>query len=177
MKIDLKKLGVTKRTWGLLIVLAIIVGCYCFTGTPDTANGTPVVLKASVSSDGQASPAKPKAVEKSSVIADLPATSRDPFYAPPAFSQNIKSEVAEKPEVKPVAAMTTTMTPAKPAIKPELQGTASSDSGKAAILTLESQSRLVCIGGKIGEYTLVDVEKDCAVLTGPEGSITLWMKR
>jgi Tfp pilus assembly protein PilP len=179
MAVDLKKLAVTKQTWALLIVLVLAVIGYCFLGTTDsspTATATPVVVGVTGSKNGASI-----APAQTSVVAVQPVTTtgtvRDPFQVPPAYRQVDKSGMTETVNTRTTVATESTNNTTKPAVIPQLRGTVIGGTASAAILTLGAESRPVRVGDVIGEYRLLAVENDSAILSGPNGSITLRMRR
>ncbi|MBP2653921.1 MAG: hypothetical protein H6Q73_1490 [Firmicutes bacterium] len=173
MTVDWKRMGVTKRTWGLLVILVLVVIGYYFLGVTNSPPMAPVVVGKPANKAGeQAASAKLKAA---GLLPAAPvAANRDPFEVPPVYRQVDKESMTETVGTKPeVAAEINT----KPATMPLLQGTVLGRSSSVAILTLGAESRAVRVGQAIGDYTLVAVEADSAVVEGPGGAITLWMRR
>ena len=180
MAVDLKKVEVTQRTWILLAILGLAVASYFFLGPADSSpTAAPVAV--GIPANKTVAEVAPAQVHAVAVQPVATASMRDPFQVPAAYRQpdptnmtetvNAHASAADKDKIAQHTVKSTPMP------VPQLQGIVIGGSTSAAILVLGSESRPVRVGDMIGNYRLVTVEADSAVLAGPSGLITLWIRR
>jgi hypothetical protein len=182
MAMDLKRLGVTKRTWVLLGILAVLLGVlYVSWGSP----AQPVAVKVAVPPGRQPVAAKPATEKRADsggavAVASSAPVGKDPFTVPAAYRAPLKKGVAKSDGQTGGAVPPQTGAPA-PAVQmqplPQLKGTVIGADGRAAILSDGSKSRAVRQGESFGEYTLVAVHRGWVVVEGPAGTVALRMGR
>lgn len=180
MAIDLKKIEITKRTWILLAFLVCAIAGYCYVlfsdePPPPTPTAVNVGTKAVTSNAGDTK-------QQAGAIGPVATTGevKDPFEVPLPYQPVEKRNVAITAPNTSGGDNTSRNNSAgasAPIVTPQLNGTVIGSEGRAAILTLGSESRPVQIGGTIGNYKLVEVNQKSAVVAGPRGNITLWMRR
>lgn len=176
MAIDFKEMGFTKQTWILLAVLVLAVGvAYYLTFPAATPAATPVTIPAYAGPPaGTGIQSSPGQTPQVAAVAGTTASGRDPFLVPAAYRQ---------PDDQ--GALTMTASTVSPTTKagggtaqlPQLQGTVQGNAGEAAILSLGDKSQSVRVGEMIGDYTLLEVGKNYAIVAGPGGSMTLRVGR
>lgn len=181
MAVDLKKTEMTQRTWVLLMILTVAVAAYFFLA-PAESPTAPVSVAVGI-------PPKKNVANVAPVKEGIPAiqqpvpvgqTIRDPFQVPAAYRHPDPATWTETanthlPAGKEEIAMNTAKP--KPFPVPQLRGVVMGGNTNAAILSLGTESRAVKVGDQIGEYKLVTVEEDAAVLSGPNGLLTLSIRR
>lgn len=181
MAVDRKKMKVTKQTWTLLVVLLLSIIGYYSLGNTDSSPTIPVAVGITAGKNGtNVAPVQASIAAVQPVAAS--GAARDPFQMPPAYRQVNKSDMTETVNTQP--SVTTdnmnnkvTNNMAKPMELPQLRGTVIGAAASAAILALGTESRPVRVGDTIGDYRLVAVAADSAILAGPNGLITLQMRR
>ena len=177
MGLDLKKMGFTKRSAVLLVVLAVVAGYYLAAGNTDPPKPQPVQVNKSnsgpVAPTVAQAPNVPAAPAQTQALPGQQPPVRDPFSVPEAYRYSA-APVGQMPATENVGVRF-------PGIKavsaPQLQGTVIGSESRSAILVQGSEGRSVMVGESMGGFTLVEVGADYAVMNGPGGPVTLQVGR
>jgi len=192
MAIDLKKTKMTTQTWVLLAVLVLSGVGYSFLDTSEPAAAVAKPVPVGVQGAKTLVPDKQAVTIPAETLEESLAVPRDPFQVPAAYQKSDKVSLNQKINDVNKTIVTnepknttnyTTNENSNNTIKtvtrvlPELNGTVVGGDSSMAIMTLGTNRKTVKLGESIGEYILVQVHGDSVVLSGPDGIITLWIKR